>query len=419
MSAAQAADLVDGLTRAGVRSWVMGGWGIDALLRRETRPHHDLDLLVQIDDLARIDTWLRREGFDRRYAWPESQQVRIDEQTFETAFVEGHMDGRELDVHGIEVDDQMRARLATTDPWELPGDTLSGVGMIDGRGVPCVTSPAQVAMHRGYELSDTHRADLRLLGTEKAMPVQAADLPIFDELVRGISQVLGSRLLGLYVYGSAVLGDFDPDVSDIDLLAVTDGLVCADADSALAALHDSLRRRHPAWEDRIEVGYFPWDVLQHFKVRQGEVVRISPGEPLHRTVSLPHWVTDLYSVQEHGVELVGAPKDRFIPTISVQEFKATVRRMLPDWLDWSQGVEPESYQAYVRLTMARSMYAVATGHQTSKVRAAHWMAEQCPEWRIEVSEALRWREEDSQALNADAQLRTDAMVRFTYEATRT
>ena len=26
--------------------WLMGGWGVDALLGRQARPHHDLDVLV-------------------------------------------------------------------------------------------------------------------------------------------------------------------------------------------------------------------------------------------------------------------------------------------------------------------------------------------------------------------------------------
>jgi hypothetical protein len=68
--------------------------------------------------------------------------------------------------------------------------------------------------------------------------------------------------------------------------------------------------------------------------------------------------------------------------------------------------------------MCRSLYAVATGHQTSKVQAAHWMAEQYPQWRTEVAEALRWRRHNSQALNPDGHHRTDAMDRFTYQATR-
>jgi lincosamide nucleotidyltransferase A/C/D/E len=42
-------DVVEILTAmldADVQSWVDGGWGVDALVGHETRPHKDLDLMV-------------------------------------------------------------------------------------------------------------------------------------------------------------------------------------------------------------------------------------------------------------------------------------------------------------------------------------------------------------------------------------
>ena len=53
MSAEQAQALYELLDQNGVRCWVMGGWGVDALLGRVTREHKDLDLLVLISDLPR------------------------------------------------------------------------------------------------------------------------------------------------------------------------------------------------------------------------------------------------------------------------------------------------------------------------------------------------------------------------------
>ena len=46
LSAQDALALYTMLVARGVASWVMGGWGVDALLGRATRPHHDLDVLV-------------------------------------------------------------------------------------------------------------------------------------------------------------------------------------------------------------------------------------------------------------------------------------------------------------------------------------------------------------------------------------
>ena len=44
MTAADALEIVDLLERVGVEPWVDSGWGVDALLGEQTRPHEDLDL---------------------------------------------------------------------------------------------------------------------------------------------------------------------------------------------------------------------------------------------------------------------------------------------------------------------------------------------------------------------------------------
>ncbi len=240
---------------------------------------------------------------------------------------------------------------------------------------------------------------------------------VLAALVDGIAATLGPRLLGLYLYGSAVLGDFDPERSDLDLLAVTDGLLPEER-SGLLALHDGFERDHPAWADRIEVGYFPSGVLRDFTTARGDVVRISPGESLHRTPALAHWLVDLYSVQEHGVRLLGDASEDHLPAITAAEFTETIRRMVADWVDLVVGVEEERHQAYVRLLMCRSLYACATGEQASKVRAAAWVADRYPQWREATKEAVHWRRTDSPAVNIDAAERTVELVQFTFGATR-
>jgi lincosamide nucleotidyltransferase A/C/D/E len=162
MTCAQAVQTIESMAASGIRSWVMGGWGIDALLERQTREHHDLDILVSTSDLPALDSWLLAEGFARAHEWEESRPVRLDGWLWHTAFVERHRDGREIDVHAIRLEDHSIS-LATTDPWLLPDRPLDANGTIGGRPVSCVTPEAQRAMHRGYELPEKHRQDLRSL----------------------------------------------------------------------------------------------------------------------------------------------------------------------------------------------------------------------------------------------------------------
>lgn len=52
------------LARHGMRAWVTGGWGVDAIAGRQTRPHRDLDILVPIDDGDKARRVLEGEGYE-------------------------------------------------------------------------------------------------------------------------------------------------------------------------------------------------------------------------------------------------------------------------------------------------------------------------------------------------------------------
>ncbi|WP_028636299.1 nucleotidyltransferase domain-containing protein [Nocardioides sp. URHA0032] len=160
MTATQVVELVAAASAAGIRWWIMGGWGVDALLGQETRDHHDLDVLVSVRDLPVLHALLREQGFARAYEWEENDPITLDGRTWDTAFVERHGDGRELDVHAVEVEHRS-VSLRTMDPWVLPPGCLDATGTVGGRLVPCVSAAAQRAMHQGYDLPRKHREDLR------------------------------------------------------------------------------------------------------------------------------------------------------------------------------------------------------------------------------------------------------------------
>ena len=55
MDALDVIDVLDRLDAVGVEWCVDGGWGVDALVGRQTRPHKDLDLRVSASDLTAIE----------------------------------------------------------------------------------------------------------------------------------------------------------------------------------------------------------------------------------------------------------------------------------------------------------------------------------------------------------------------------
>jgi lincosamide nucleotidyltransferase A/C/D/E len=63
IDAANASRILGQLEAAGLVVWLDGGWGVDALVGRQTRPHRDLDLVIARDDLAAAQQTLASAGF--------------------------------------------------------------------------------------------------------------------------------------------------------------------------------------------------------------------------------------------------------------------------------------------------------------------------------------------------------------------
>ena len=165
LSAEDAAALCALLEERGIRFWVMGGWGVDALLGSQTRPHKDLDALVSLDDLPTLWDLLDAHGFTLRYVWEENRWLDDEPHRWPTAFVVADGDGRELDVHVISIEPDGAVIQRYANPWPFPS-AITGQGSIAGVAVTCVSRETQLAMHTGYVLPDGHQRDLELLQAE-------------------------------------------------------------------------------------------------------------------------------------------------------------------------------------------------------------------------------------------------------------
>jgi lincosamide nucleotidyltransferase A/C/D/E len=62
-------EVLEVLERAECRSWVAGGWGVDALVGRQTREHRDLDLAIDAEQEAFAVAALRRLGYEVETDW--------------------------------------------------------------------------------------------------------------------------------------------------------------------------------------------------------------------------------------------------------------------------------------------------------------------------------------------------------------
>ena len=78
MPAAAAVDLLRLFESAGIDVWLDGGWAVDAALGGQTRSHKDLDIIVQISDLPRLQKVLGTRRFGLKEGGTESNFVLAD-----------------------------------------------------------------------------------------------------------------------------------------------------------------------------------------------------------------------------------------------------------------------------------------------------------------------------------------------------
>jgi lincosamide nucleotidyltransferase A/C/D/E len=161
------------LETAGIGFWVGGGWGIDALVGRQTRDHDDLDLSIAASDLERALALLERHGFDVVTYW---LPVRV---------AVGDNAGLEIDLHPIvfEADGSAWLPGLDGDRFHYPADSFVE-GQIAGRTVPCISAHLQLTFHLGYEPTDKDRADMASLIAAGLIAASDAAGLVPDDLTR-------------------------------------------------------------------------------------------------------------------------------------------------------------------------------------------------------------------------------------------
>lgn len=150
-------DVVDfyrAMTQLGVDLWIDGGWGVDALLGEQTRPHRDLDIAIEQSKVATLREFLRERGYE---------EVKLDEAR-PWNFVLGDPDGKEIDVHVIVLDGQGNGIYGPQANGEMyPASSLTGTGNIAGQTVRCISPEWAVKFHSGYQLVEKDFRDVSAL----------------------------------------------------------------------------------------------------------------------------------------------------------------------------------------------------------------------------------------------------------------
>ena len=154
MTADALVEILEWIRDAGIDVWLDGGWGVDALLETQSRPHKDVDLIVALPDVEPLTRLLK----DRGYCLKEGGRAEN--------FVLADGAGREIDIHVVEFDAQGNGlyRMENGEVWVFPADGFTGRGHVQDVEVRCLTPEVTVTCHAsGYTPKEKDFADMELL----------------------------------------------------------------------------------------------------------------------------------------------------------------------------------------------------------------------------------------------------------------
>jgi lincosamide nucleotidyltransferase A/C/D/E len=169
MSADDVVEVLRQLEDAGVTAWVDGGWGVDALVGEQTRPHEDLDLALDRLQLVGARRALEDGGFHVDDGAEPGLPARL---------VLRDQHERAVDLHPLAFDD-------AGDGWQqlsesgkawgrYPADGLRAEGAIAGRPVRCLSASLQARFRLGYEWTAKDEHDVALLVARFGVPAPPA-----------------------------------------------------------------------------------------------------------------------------------------------------------------------------------------------------------------------------------------------------
>jgi len=224
---------------------------------------------------------------------------------------------------------------------------------------------------------------------------------ILHRLRTDVESILGEQFIGLYLYGSLSLGDFNPETSDVDFLVVTKDDLPAETLAGLQAMHRAIAKSNLPFAQQLEGSYIPQIALRRHDPDHSTHPYINSHDSHDEneiTVRVePHgsdWDIQRYIVREHGVVIAGPPPNTLIDPIPPEAIQAGVKTLLYGW--WAEMLHSPllseaDYQAFAILTMCRMRYTLEHGTVVSKPVAAQWALSTLePRWAWLIKWALAY-----------------------------
>lgn len=217
---------------------------------------------------------------------------------------------------------------------------------------------------------------------------------VLDLLHSKASAILGTQMVGAYLYGSLSSGDFNPESSDIDFAIVTESVLEPETVSALEKMHAETWTSGLKWAAKLEGAYVPKSLICCHNLSGPPCPSVNEGKFYVAQLG-SDWIIQRHIMREYGVVLSGPDPKTLIDPVSADEIRQSVRGVLDEW--WFPMLENPSwlrehgseYHAYTVISMCRALHALEHGTIVSKPMAANWaQSEFGAQWSTLIDKAL-------------------------------
>jgi predicted nucleotidyltransferase len=217
------------------------------------------------------------------------------------------------------------------------------------------------------------------------------------EFVQTFRQILGEKLVGVYLHGSLAMGCFNPLSSDVDLLVVVSHPLQDETKHEIGRALLNLSAMNPG--NGIEMSVLTLQCLQNFQHPAPYELHFSDGNKADYAEGRVHFTHEMFDpdlaahmviTRARGICLYGKRIDRLFPAIPAEYYLDSI---ISD-TNWSYANimrGPESGEgwvpAYGVLNFCRVLAFTEQGLITSKLEGGRWAVDHLPQVYAPVIQA--------------------------------
>lgn len=216
---------------------------------------------------------------------------------------------------------------------------------------------------------------------------------VLNLVLSNMQATLGDQFIGLYLGGSLALGDFNPQRSDIDFVAVSVDHLSPETIAALEEMHKRLWATGTEWAMKLDGSYVPRQVLRRWTSDHPPCPFVEADS--FQVTNQGSAVIQRHIIRQHGVVVAGSSPHTLIDPVGADDLRNALWDMLEKWwrplLDEPAWIQQSQEQPFAILTMCRALYTLEHGVVASKPVAARWGQNTFGEpWSRSIEWALTW-----------------------------